>query len=288
VHAEAELEAADKQARAKMRSPRACRPRWRRHGPGRGAGARGRAAAIEKEGVAEARVIRQKLEAEAAGEEQKGLSLARVKEATAAALEKEGLAGACTCARSGREAGHRAGGRPGRRGRGHREEAAALVAEATGLAEKATAMKALDGVGREHEEFRLRLDKERAGGARAAPCGSTSPRRRRGHGAGHGAGQDQHRGRRRASSSTASSRRSRWAERSTAPSTTASRSLTDDVKQILSRPALSAQGVSSLTVSAVLASLLTKAGEGDKKKLRALLDKARELGLGDTPVGGEP
>ena len=36
-----------------------------------------------------------------------------------------------------------------------------LLAEAAGIAEKAASMKALDDASREHEEFRLRLDKER-------------------------------------------------------------------------------------------------------------------------------
>lgn len=36
-----------------------------------------------------------------------------------------------------------------------------LAAEAKGLAAKAEAMKALDGVGREHEEYKLRLEQER-------------------------------------------------------------------------------------------------------------------------------
>ena len=36
-----------------------------------------------------------------------------------------------------------------------------LAAEAAGLAEKAEAMKALDGAGREHEEFRIKLEQER-------------------------------------------------------------------------------------------------------------------------------
>jgi hypothetical protein len=135
------------------------------------------AAAIEKEwrGRSAGHPL-EKLEAEAAGEEQKGLA-ARVRRPRRPAIEKEG---------PGRGAG--GGARswsPRRRAKKRRAsptvrvreaEAAAiekvglaeaqaiekkLVAEATGLAEKATAMKALDGVGREHEEFRLRLEKER-------------------------------------------------------------------------------------------------------------------------------
>jgi hypothetical protein len=38
---------------------------------------------------------------------------------------------------------------------------AKMSAEASGIAEKAEAMKLLDGVGREHEEFRLRLDQQK-------------------------------------------------------------------------------------------------------------------------------
>ena len=38
---------------------------------------------------------------------------------------------------------------------------AKLVAEAAGIAEKATSMKALDDASRVHEEFRLKLDKEK-------------------------------------------------------------------------------------------------------------------------------
>jgi hypothetical protein len=74
--------------------------------------------------------------AEAAGEEQKGLAEVKVKEADAIAVEKQGQA-----------------------------EAAAIrvkmEAEAAGLTEKIQAMKALDGPSREHEEFRIRLDKDK-------------------------------------------------------------------------------------------------------------------------------
>jgi uncharacterized membrane protein YqiK len=94
------------------------------------------AEAIEKQGKAEAAVVREKLLASAAGEEQQGLALARVKEADAAAIEKRGHADAVAT----------------------REK---LLAEATGLAEKAASMKALDEAGRGHEEFRLKLDKEK-------------------------------------------------------------------------------------------------------------------------------
>lgn len=74
-------------------------------------------------------------EAESAKQAAKGLAEARVQEAKAAAIQKQGMA-----------------------------EAAVLLekyhSEATGITEKAEAMKKLDSVGKDHEEFKLRLEKE--------------------------------------------------------------------------------------------------------------------------------
>lgn len=84
-----------------------------------------RASAIEKEGTAEATVFERKAVAEA-----KGIS------AKAEALEKEGLAQAHVMQQK-------------------------FTSEATGITEKAEAMKKLDSIGKEHEEFKLRLEKER-------------------------------------------------------------------------------------------------------------------------------
>lgn len=95
------------------------------------------AGAIEKRGLAEARAVKERLLAEAAGAEEKGLAQARIGEADAAAKEKLGLAEAVAIEKK-------------------------LVAEATGLAQKAESMKALDGVGREHEEYRLRIERDKA------------------------------------------------------------------------------------------------------------------------------
>lgn len=78
--------------------------------------------------------IAEGIQAESAAE---GLAKVRVREADAAAIEKQGLVEAKVT----------------------REK---LVAEAAGLAQKAESMKLLDGAGRGHEEFRLRLDKERS------------------------------------------------------------------------------------------------------------------------------
>jgi len=78
--------------------------------------------------------IAEGIQAEAAAE---GLAKVRVREADAAAIEKQGMVEAKVT----------------------REK---LVAEAAGLAQKAESMKQLDASGRSHEEFRLRLDKEKS------------------------------------------------------------------------------------------------------------------------------
>ena len=83
-----------------------------------------KADANERQGVVEASIIEKKMKAEAAG-----------MEAKAEAKRKDGLAEAAEI----------------------KEKA---MADAAGLEEKANAMKKLDGVGKEHEEFKLRLDKE--------------------------------------------------------------------------------------------------------------------------------
>ncbi|MFU7558550.1 flotillin family protein [Stieleria sp. JC731] len=104
-------------------------------------------------------------EGEAAQSAAKGLAEARVQEAKAVSLEKEGCAEATVLERKavaeakGIEAKATAVEKQGM--------AEANVdlekyrAEATGITEKAEAMKVLDSVGKDHEEFKLRLNKEK-------------------------------------------------------------------------------------------------------------------------------
>jgi uncharacterized membrane protein YqiK len=165
IQADADLEAADKEARAKMRM------------------AEGVQAEQAAEGLAKARV----LEAQAVAEEKRGLALVRVKEAEAQAIEKQGSANANALkAKMLAEAeGEEKKGMARitieqgeadvvqRRGLAEAEAVKAkvqaealgvqekLLAEARGLTEKAEAMKQLEGVTREHEEFRLRLEKDK-------------------------------------------------------------------------------------------------------------------------------
>jgi len=84
-----------------------------------------KAAAKEVEGLKQAKVLEEKALAEAKG-----------KTANAEAIEREGLAEALTIENK-------------------------LVAEAKGIEKKAEAMKKLDGVGKEHEEFKLKLEKDK-------------------------------------------------------------------------------------------------------------------------------
>lgn len=103
-------------------------------------GVEAKAEARRKEGLIEAEIIKEKSLASAIGDasfiEKKSLAEASGIEAKAEAKRKEGLMEAEVI----------------------REKA---LAEATGITERADAMKKLDGVGREHEEFKLRLQKEK-------------------------------------------------------------------------------------------------------------------------------
>ncbi len=142
--ADAELEAADRTAKAKIRLAEGVQAEQAATGLADVRVREATAVAFEKEGSAKARVTQTQMEAEAQGKvadaqavEQRGMAEARVKEADAAALQKHGEAEAVAIEKK-------------------------LSAEARGLADKAEAMKQLDGVGREHEEFRLRLDMDRA------------------------------------------------------------------------------------------------------------------------------
>ena len=136
VMAEAELETADKLARAKIRLAEGTQAEAAAEGLAKARVKEADAVATEKIGMVESRVTLEKMQSIATGEEKQGLAKVRVKEADAAALQKLGLAEASVL----------------------REK---LVAEAAGIAEKATSMKSLDEASRGHEEFRLRLDKEK-------------------------------------------------------------------------------------------------------------------------------
>ncbi|WP_164020000.1 hypothetical protein [Pyxidicoccus trucidator] len=165
ILAEADFEAADKTAKAKIRLAEGVQAESAAHGLAevrvKEADAQAteklgmaqvrvkeaEAGAIEKQGHAQAQVVRERMLAEAAGEQEKGLARARIQEAEAGAVQKSGEAEASAIRE--KQLAEAAG---------IQEK---LFAEARGLAEKAASMKLMDGVGREHEEFRLKLNKER-------------------------------------------------------------------------------------------------------------------------------
>jgi flotillin len=103
-------------------------------------------------------------EAEVAKQAAKGLAEARVQEAKAQSLEKEGLANASVLEKTAvAEAKGIEAKAAAIQKQGMAEAAVSLEkyhSEATGITEKAEAMKQLDSVGKDHEEFKLRLEKE--------------------------------------------------------------------------------------------------------------------------------
>ncbi|MEI7892957.1 MAG: hypothetical protein WCI05_07690 [Myxococcales bacterium] len=176
ILADADLEASDKQARAKIRLSEGLQAEAAADGLAKARVREADAVATEKQGLAEARVTLEKGQAAAIGEEKQGLARVRVKEADAAAVEKQGKAVASALREKmvAEAAGQEQQGMAGV----HVKEAEAsaiekrglaeanamrekLLAEATGIAQKAESMKALDEASRGHEEFRLRLDKEK-------------------------------------------------------------------------------------------------------------------------------
>jgi uncharacterized membrane protein YqiK len=266
--AEAELQEADKQAAAKIRL------------------AEGVQASEAATGLAAARVK----EADAVATEKLGLAEVRVKEANAAAIEKEGMA-EVTVSRERYEVDA-----TGTRQMGLAEGVAIkekMTSEAAGLTDKAEAMKALDEASRDHEEYRLRLEKdkeidlaqitarreiaEEQAKVLAEAMGTAKINIVGGDGAfferfikavslGYAA-----------DGTIDSSERLQGLFQEYLDGT---KSLPADVKEVLSRPAVDADAVSKLTVSAVLAKLMLGTDDQDlREKLNALAEKARELGI---------
>lgn len=125
IKAEAERTAAEKQTDAKKMLAEATQAEHAAPGLADAQVTLSKAEALEKQGTAEAIVLQRKAEAQAKG-----------KEALATAVQKEGSAEAQVLELK-------------------------FAADAKGITQKAEAMKLLDGVGKEHEEFKLRLNKEK-------------------------------------------------------------------------------------------------------------------------------
>ncbi len=124
IEAQAQKDASEKEAEARKTLAEATAKEEATIGMSEAQVMHAKADANERQGLVEANIIEKKAKAEAAG------ILAK-----AEAIKEEGLAEAEVI----------------------KEKA---IADAAGIEEKAEAMKKLDGVGKEHEEFKLRLDKE--------------------------------------------------------------------------------------------------------------------------------
>ncbi|MEC7497723.1 MAG: flotillin family protein [Planctomycetota bacterium] len=154
IQADAERSAAEKETDAKKMLAEATQAEAAAVGLAEAQVTTSKADAYQKHGSAEATVAQRKAEAEARGDEaraqavqklglaeadvlqKKSVAEAKGKEALAIALEKEGAAEAAVLEKK-------------------------FSADAKGITDKAEAMKLFDGVGREHEEFKLRLNKEK-------------------------------------------------------------------------------------------------------------------------------
>ena len=238
------------------------------------------AASFEKQGLAEATVHREKAVAEATGEEQKGLAAVKVKEAQANAIVLTGQAEANAIEKKGLADASRI-----------REEG---IATATGLAEKADAMAKLDDKTRAHEEFRLEIDNRKevaleglkAEVERAKAQAEVLAEAFR-HAdidiiGGDGAFFEQFM--RAVTVGRAVDGfvdNSDTARKVLAPYLSGEQSLPNDIREILSRPALSSGNVRDMTIAAFLGHMISKADGGGKTKLSQLLEAARDMGIAD-------
>ena len=314
VNADADLEAADREARATMRRAEGTQAAAAAVGLAEVKVREADAVAAEKRGLVDAKVAKEqgmaaalvqeaeanaswkKLEAQAKGEEARGLALAKAKqadadaeqkrleaaakgqEAQAAALEKLGLAEAVAS-----------------REKGHAEADATqnkMLAEAEGSATKRTARKAREGTAREHEEFRLRLENERVirmqgleiqakiAAEQSRVLGEAFKNAKIDIVGGDGQFFDRFvNAVSLGKSIDAVVQKSDTASAVVEEYLNGGRSLPADLKDVLTRPAVDAGELKDLSVAALLAKLAGARGGADKKKLEALVAKAEELGL---------
>ena len=165
--AQAELDAAAKQADAKKRMAEGIEAEEAAMGLAEARVRQAKAEAIEKEGLVEAHVTQEKMLASAKGQEEQGLVEARVIEAKAQAIQKEGLAQAKVLeeklfaeAKGNEKLGLAKAVATKELGLAEAEVIRRrLVSEAEGLAEKFNVMNSMSEDARAHEEFRISLEK---------------------------------------------------------------------------------------------------------------------------------
>ncbi len=320
VAADASLAVADKEAAAKIRAAEGVQAEVAAEGLAKVKVKEADAMATEKLGMAEARVELEKMKAVADGEEKKGLAKVKVMDAEAAVIEKRGLVEAKVTleAKSAEAHGLEATGLAEAKAlkEKHLAESAAadaiqmkalaeaegikqkLLAEAAGLKEKGAAMKALDGVGREHEEFRLRLDKDKAveleqirvqqhvAEAQAKILAEAFGTANIQIVGGDGAFFDRF-----MKAVTLGRSIDGLVDNSKTVKTVGkdyldgSASLPADVKEVLTRPAVTSDSLKDLSLAALFARLASGADGPTKKKLDRIVADLRSLGLDETKLG---
>ena len=163
VAASAALEAADKEAQAKIRLAEGTQAQEAASGLAAARVEEAQAIALEKTGLAKARVTRETMTAEADGTERKGTADAKVKELQVDVTAKEGAVVAEITRTQGAADAEASKAKLVAEAEGKTADAGAIrarmFAEADGIEKKAHALQAMEGTAREHEEFRLALEK---------------------------------------------------------------------------------------------------------------------------------
>lgn len=285
INADADLEAADREARAMMRRAEGTQAEASAAGLAEVRVREADATVAEKRGLIDAKVAKEKgmaaaqvQEAEANVQQKRLEAQAKGQEAQAAAVEKLGLAEAVSI-----------------REKGHAEADATqnkMLAEAEGIAKKMTAMRSMEGTAKEHEEFRLRLDNERVirlqgleiqariAAEQSKVLGEAFKNAKIDIVGGDGQFFDRFvNAVSLGKSIDAVVQKSETASAVVDEYLTGSRSLPADLKDVLTRPSLDAGELKDLSVAALLAKLVGNSGGVERKKLEALAEKARELGL---------
>jgi len=324
IMAEADLEAADREARARVRRAEGIQAETAAPGLAAVKVKEADAVAFEKRGLIEAKVEKERLFAVAEGEKNKGLAIVQVQEAESNAILKKGEAEAMVVEKKlvaeakGKEAEAKAIELTGfakakvleaeaqaieKRGlaesvaireKGHAEADALqnkMLAEAKGVAEKMTAMKAMEGTAREHEEYRLRLENERAirlqgmeiqariAAEQSKVLGEAFKNAKIDIVGGDGAFFDRF-----VNAVSFGKSLDAAVDRSSTVQAVADeylrqgRSLADDLKAVLSRPTL-AEDLKDLSIAGLLSRLASEASGEDQAKLAGLVEAAKKLGL---------
>jgi uncharacterized membrane protein YqiK len=305
--AEAELEASDRIAQAKIRVAEGTQAEAAAEGLAHVRVKEADALAVEKLGTAEAKVMFETLQAEAKGEEEKGMVQVRVKRAEAEAIQQQGKAQAdarrdmLAAEASGVEQQGLADAKAKEAGamaiekQGQAQAVAIrerMAAEAQGLTEKINAMRGLEGETRQHEEFRLRLEKETQveleelstrqaiAKEQAGVMGQAMGNAKINLVGGDGKFLEQFfRAVALGHSADGAIDQSETIKRLMADYLEGQASLREDVTRVLTEGGVTSETVKNLSVAAVLRKLSTHLDTDQKERLETLIGHAKELGL---------